>query len=331
MNEQIRSHLTLDSIGDAVISTDTQGNVAYMNIVAENMTGWPREQALGKPLTQVFCILDVTTHLPVSNPAQGLLAENPPRDSISTAVLLGRNGIEMAIENSAKVIRDDSGSVSGAVMVFHDLMFSRTVAKKMTHMALHDHLTGLPNRAALSERFAHALALARRHQKKVGLLFIDLDNFKQVNDDLGHERGDLLLVALAAQLLESVRGTDTVCRYGGDEFVVLLSEIDQREHAMHIAGKIHELAAVPIAIGDRKLALSLSIGISVYPDDGENMATLLNRADIAMYKEKQCLEKRRMKKSRRAELFEPDSGRQPHSPSHSHSYSHPHPHPVRPC
>ena len=156
----------------------------------------------------------------------------------------------------------------------------------MTHMAEHDFLTGLPNRALLTDRLAQAMALAQRHGKKVALMYLDVDNFKHINDSLGHAIGDLLLQSIAHRLLTCVRLSDTVSRQGGDEFVVMLPEAEDVLDAAHTAKKLIAAVAKPHLIADHQLHVTLSIGISLYPDDGKDVETVLRNADIAMYQAK---------------------------------------------
>ncbi len=158
---------------------------------------------------------------------------------------------------------------------------------QLAYMAKHDALTGLPNRTFLSDRLAQALVLARRHRKKAAVMFIDLDHFKRINDTLGHEVGDQLLRTVAARLLACVRHSDTVSRQGGDEFVVLLSEIDSPEAAAAIAAKAIQAMAEPVEVGGNTLNVTLSIGISIFPDHGEDEESLMKCADVAMYQAKQ--------------------------------------------
>ncbi|PKN12198.1 MAG: diguanylate cyclase [Deltaproteobacteria bacterium HGW-Deltaproteobacteria-4] len=156
----------------------------------------------------------------------------------------------------------------------------------MTHMAEHDFLTGLPNRALLTDRLSQAMALAHRHGKKVALMYLDIDNFKHINDSLGHAIGDLLLQSVAHRLLTCVRFSDTVCRQGGDEFVIMLPEAEDVLDAAHAAKKLIEAVAKPHLVVDHQLHVTLSIGISFYPDDGKDVETVLRNADIAMYQAK---------------------------------------------
>jgi len=281
--EKERAQVTLNSIGDAVLTTDLLGNVSYLNLVAEAMTGWSSEEAQGRPIAEVFTILDGTTRLPAANPMLRAIAEDRAVGLAKDSVLIRRDGFELAIEDSAAPIHNRDGRVTGAVVVFHDVSESRAMALEMAHLAQHDFLTSLPNRLLLSERMAHAISMAKRHKQQVGLLFLDLDNFKHINDSLGHAVGDQLLQSVASRLVGCVRTTDTVCRQGGDEFVILLAEIGQPEDAAHVAETLRTALAMPHQIDGHELHISLSIGISVFPDDGADVDALMQNADTAMY------------------------------------------------
>lgn len=281
--EKERAQVTLNSIGDAVLTTDLRGNVTYLNLVAEAMTGWSREDALGQPLAEVFKIFDGATHQASANPARRAIEEDRTVGLATDSVLVRRDGVETAIEDSSAPIHNRDGQVAGAVIVFHDVSQSRAMALKMSHLAQHDFLTGLPNRVLPTERLAQAIGLAHRHHQQVALLFLDLDYFKHINDSLGHAIGDQLLQSVAKRLVACVRATDTVCRQGGDEFVILLAEIEQPHDAAHVAEKLLAALAVPQHIGGHELHVTLSIGISVYPDDGIDVDTVMQNADTAMY------------------------------------------------
>jgi diguanylate cyclase (GGDEF)-like protein/PAS domain S-box-containing protein len=281
--EKERAQVTLNSIGDAVLTTDLQGNVTYLNLAAETMTGWAREEALGRPLAEVFRIIDGTTRVVAANPALRAMEEDRTVGLAADCVLVRRDGVESPVEDSAAPIHNRDGRVSGAVIVFHDVSQSRAIVLKMAHLAQHDFLTGLPNRVLLTERLSQAIGLAHRHRKQVALLFLDLDNFKRINDTLGHVIGDQLLQLVADRLAACVRATDTVCRQGGDEFVILLAEIEQPQDAAHIAEKLRVALAVPHFIGGHELHVTLSIGISVFPDDGIDVTTVMQNADTAMF------------------------------------------------
>jgi diguanylate cyclase (GGDEF)-like protein/PAS domain S-box-containing protein len=281
--EQERAQVTLNSIGDAVLSTDIAGNVTYLNQVAEGMTGWSCQEAIGRPLAEVFQIIDGATRELAPNPMTQAVQEDKTVGLTANCILIRRDGVESAIEDSAAPIHDRAGQVTGAVMVFHDVSAARAIAQKMAHLAQHDFLTDLPNRMLFSDRVANAIALARRHGKQRAVLFLDLDRFKHINDFLGHPIGDKLLQSVAQRLVACVRGSDTVSRQGGDEFVVLLSEIEQAADAALSAEKMLLALSAPHSIADKELHITASIGISIYPDDGQDAQTLIRCADTAMY------------------------------------------------
>lgn len=285
--EKERAQVTLNSIGDAVVTTDMAGKVSYLNLVAERMTGWSRADGVGQPLADVFRIVDGAPREIGTNPAERAIAENRTVGLTADCVLIRRDGVEFSIEDSAAPIHDRNGRVTGAVIVFHDVSESRAMAEKMAYLAQHDFLTGLANRALLTERLSQAIGQAKRRQKQVALLFVDLDDFKRINDSMGHTVGDQLLKLVADRLVTCVRSTDTVCRQGGDEFVILLAEIEQPQDAANVADKLIAALAVPQQVGEHQFSVTLSIGISVYPDDSHDVETVMRNADTAMYQAKE--------------------------------------------
>lgn len=285
--EKQRARVTLDSIGDAVLSTDMLGNVTYLNGVAEKMTGWSKEESFGKPLAQVFKIIDGVTREPSPDPLKLAVAKNKTVGLTPNCILIRRDGFQSAIEDSAAPIHDRAGSVIGAVIVFHDVTTSRAMAGEMMHLAQHDNLTDLPNRTLLKDRLAQAIATAHRNSTHVAVLFLDLDHFKYINDSLGHTIGDKLLQSVAARLLSSVRSSDTVSRQGGDEFVLLLSEIKHFEDAAFAAGKILTALSAPHRLDQHDVSVTASIGVSTYPEQGDDADILMKKADSAMYRAKQ--------------------------------------------
>lgn len=277
-----RAHLTLNSIGDAVMSTDVTGKITYLNPAAERITGWSREAAAGHPVEDVYRIIDGTTRDAVQSPTASAIREDKTIALPPNCVLIRRDGVEVPIEDSAAPLRDRSGYVTGAVMVFRDVSTTRALALRMAHQAQHDVLTDLPNRLLLNDRITQAMALARRQKTKLALLFLDLDRFKHINDSLGHEIGDRLLQAVARRLLGCVRGSDTVSRHGGDEFVVLLSQVRRARDAAVSAEKILLALGTPHRIEQHDLHLTASMGIATYPEDGADAETLMKRADLAL-------------------------------------------------
>jgi diguanylate cyclase (GGDEF)-like protein/PAS domain S-box-containing protein len=281
--EKERAQVTLDSIGDAVMSTDVRGRVTYLNTVAENMTGWSREEAAGHPFDEVFHIVNASTREAAPNPMTVAIGQDKTVSLAPNCVLIRRDGSEAAVEDSTSPIHDRHGRVTGAVMVFHDVSATRALSVRMSHMAQHDALTDLPNRAVLKDRLTQSMAMAHRHGQQLAVLFLDLDSFKQVNDSLGHDVGDRLLRCVAQRLLACVRSSDTVSRVGGDEFVVLLSEIADAQDAAICAQKILLALSAPYHIDEHDLQLTASIGVGAYPNDGTDAETLMKHADFAMY------------------------------------------------
>ncbi len=281
--ERERALVTLSSIGDAVVSADITGNVTYLNPAAEHMTGWLREEAVGRPISDVFRIIDGCTRKPARNPLELAVRKNKPVGLSANCILIRRDGFESPIEDSAAPIHDRGGRVIGAVMVFHDVSEARAMVIKMSHLAQHDSLTDLPNRVLFSDRLTQAIALARRRGKKLAVLFLDLDMFKHINDSLGHLIGDKLLQSVADRLITCVRSSDTVSRWGGDEFVVLLSEIEHSEDAARCAENILSVLADQHSVAEHDLDITVSIGIGVYPSDGEDAENMIKNSDAAMY------------------------------------------------
>jgi diguanylate cyclase (GGDEF)-like protein/PAS domain S-box-containing protein len=286
--EKDRAQVTLNSIGDAVLSTDILGNVVYLNVVAEHMTGWSRKEAVGHPLGDVFQLIDGNTHKPAPNPMELAIRLDKPVGLTADSILVRRDGYESAIEDSAAPIHDRDGQVTGAVIVFHDVSMARAAVLEMAHLAQHDPLTDLPNRMMLNDRLTQAISLARRNHHLLAVLFLDLDGFKNINDSLGHSVGDKLLQSVSTRLLACVRKSDTVSRQGGDEFVVLLPEITHAEDAAISAEKILTELKKTHNIGEHRLHVTLSIGISSYPGNGDDAEILIKNADTAMYHAKQC-------------------------------------------
>ncbi len=279
----MRAEIALNSISDAVICTDINGNIDFLNIAAEKITGWTREKANGLPFSQVFNIINVTSRTPAANPVDFVLQNNKASELAADILLIKHDGSEIAIEDSSSPIYDWDGQLSGVVVVFHDVSAAKAMSKKMTHLAQHDFLTNLPNRVLLNDRISQAITAAHRNESQIALLFLDLDNFKHINDSLGHATGDKLLQSVTKRLSACVRNSDTVSRQGGDEFVILLADIKEGKDAALTAEKVLDELTLPHALGKCQLHITTSIGISVYPNDGLDAETLLKSADTAMY------------------------------------------------
>ena len=284
--EEQRAQVTLASIGDAVVSTDVAGNVTYLNPVAERMTGWYRQEACGRPLQEVLRIIDADSREPALNPLALAILKDKTVGLSGNCVLVRRDGYESAIEDTAAPIHDARGQVTGAVIVFHDVGVARAMSLRMSHLAQHDSLTGLPNRVLLNDRLNQAIEMARRHSQSLAVLYVDVDRFKHINDSLGHAVGDRLLQSISRRLVACVRSSDTVSRPGGDEFVVLLSEVGCAEDALCAADKIRAAMAAPHRIDQLDLHVTVSLGVGLYPDDGTDAETLLENADRALLRAK---------------------------------------------
>ncbi len=285
--EKERAQVTLNSIGDAVMSTDISGQVTYLNAIAESLTGWSKDEAIGHPLEDVLRIVNGATRETAANPMALAIRENKIVALTPNCILIRRDGVESAIEDSAAPIHDRRGQVTGAVMVFHDVSVARAMILKMSYLAQHDSLTDLPNRVLLNDRLTEAIALSSRHERKLAVLFLDLDRFKHINDSLGHIVGDRLLQSVGRRLFTCVRSSDTVSRQGGDEFVVLLWEVKHAQDAAVAAEKILQALREPHLIDQHELHITGSIGIVTYPDDGTDAETLMKKADFAMYHAKE--------------------------------------------
>lgn len=281
--EKERARVTLGSIGDAVLVTDVQGNVTYINQVAEVLTGWTNSAAIGQLLPTVFNISDKASGKRGRNPALHAMTENTTVGLAANCVLSRLDGSEVGIEDSAAPVHDRHGQVTGAVIVFRDVNQSITMTRKMAWLAGHDSLTGLASRTLFEDRFKQVASLASRQEGQAAILFLDLNNFKAINDLFGHHVGDRVLKRVARHLLRGVRDTDTVGRHGGDEFVILLADVADATAAERAARGLIALFADPLLVEGHSVTVSMSIGISMYPGSGEDMHSLVEHADTAMY------------------------------------------------
>jgi diguanylate cyclase (GGDEF)-like protein/PAS domain S-box-containing protein len=284
------ANATLNSIGEAVLRTDKRGNITYLNQFAEKMTGWFREEALGQPITEVLRLIDSVSGAPVDNGlATVMQGDRTANATVCTihCTLVRRDGVGCGIENRVTTVGDRVGNMIGAVMAIRDVTVARAASLEISRVAQHDLLTNLPNRTLFNDRLAQAISLAERQRKQLAVLFVDLDQFKRINDSLGHAVGDKLLRSVAGRLMACVRRSDTVCRLGGDEFVILLSQVEHAEDAAISARKILRAVASPHIIDNRSLDISVSIGGSTYPGEGQDAESLISQADTAMYEAKQ--------------------------------------------
>jgi diguanylate cyclase (GGDEF)-like protein/PAS domain S-box-containing protein len=277
---------TLTSIGDAVIATNLDGTITFLNPVAEKLTGWTSEEAVGLAIDQVFKLYDsagMRLASPVSQALQqGMLAGLPEGTMLHT-----RAGSRLAVDDNVAPIRDHKGDISGVVVVFRDTTLQRQTQAQLEFAAFHDALTGLANRASLMNRLAQVLIHYQRHpEARFAVLCLDLDHFKLVNDSFGHLVGDQLLIAVAHRLESCVRSGDTVTRIGGDEFVILLDHIADEESAVRVVDRIHEALEKPIVLDERTLFTRTSIGIAFGASHYHEPSAILRDADAALYQAK---------------------------------------------
>jgi len=279
--------VTLRSIADGVVVTDDQMNITFINPAAAKLIGIPPLKALKKPFDSIVRIFSEEDGQRLDSPVRACLRDRKRHSIPADACLQTESGEMVSIADSVAPILNDQQQLVGAVMVIQDTTETREAVERMSYLAKHDALTDLPNRVLLADRMVHACANAQRYCKKVGVIFLDMDNFKLLNDSLGHAAGDTFLKSVADVLLSTVRSSDTVCRLGGDEFVVLLENIDTPKEILCVVEKLQQRIRALDGQYDNQFDLSASMGIAVYPDDGEDHETLLRRADAAMYHAKE--------------------------------------------
>ena len=281
--EKERAQVTLESIADAVITTDRRGHIEYMNPVAEQLTGWTKAEAEGLPSSVVFRIVNGFTREPVANPVEAALELQDSVELSKDTVLLSRDGLEYAVEDSAAPIRDRDGRLTGVVLVFHDVTDSRKLAIQLSHQAAHDPLTGLFNRREFERRLGLAIEGLARQSRQHALLYLDLDQFKIVNDTCGHSAGDELLRQITALLQPLVRDSDTLARLGGDEFGAFLENCSP-ESASRIAEKLRRtICDFQFVWQDKIFPIGVSIGLVNFSTNQLSLPDLLSAADTACY------------------------------------------------
>ena len=282
-DEKERVRLTLQSIGDAVVCSDAKGSVTYLNPVAERLTGWQAFDAAGHNVDEVVCLRSPDNDAPLPSPLRTAIQQAALLEAVRGVVVHRSSGQRFQVEETASPITDRHGVVKGAVAVLRDVTEAVAMAERMAHLAQYDALTDLPNRVLLHDRAQLAIAQARRDGKSLAVMYLDLDGFKEVNDRLGHDVGDVLLVQFAQHLKASVRASDTVCRQGGDEFVVLLPGLDGAEPARGVARKILASCDAPFELAGEPMRVGLSGGIALFPQHGDTFDALSRHADSAMY------------------------------------------------
>jgi len=275
--------VTLNSIGDAVITTDAAGRIRWLNPVAERMTGWSVDEAAGEPSDRVFSILNEETRETAPDPIAACLAHGQVVGLAENTLLVGRRGLEYSIEDSAAPIRSSEGEILGAVLVFHDVSEQRRLSREMTYRASHDPLTGLLNRSEFDRRLQRVFETAQEADTSSVLLYIDLDQFKIVNDTCGHTVGDTLLKRVTQLMQECLRKRDTFARLGGDEFAVLLEHCSP-EDGQRIAQTICDrMGAFRFVHDDKHFRVGASIGLVPVDGRSTSVSAVLQAADTSCY------------------------------------------------
>jgi diguanylate cyclase (GGDEF)-like protein/PAS domain S-box-containing protein len=305
-----RAQVTLQSIGDAVITTDSEGRIDYMNPVAESLTGWENREAQGQLIGEVLTVVDESSRESTESPVMRCLREGQVLGLSEHTVLVNRRGQELAIQDSAAPIRDRAGNLIGAVMVFHDVSKERRLHRALHYQASHDALTGLINRREFENRLTAAVENARADpDAHHALLYLDLDQFKLVNDTCGHPAGDQLLKQITGVLQSRVRSRDTLARLGGDEFGILLQSCSL-EQALRIAESLRQaIRDFRFIWQDGVLELGVSIGIVEITSETPTVASVMSAADVACYSAKDL-------GRNRVQLYKPDDVPERHREMH---------------
>lgn len=274
-NANERAEVTLTSISEAVITVDADSRITYMNPAAGMLSGWTLEEALEKPLDMV---------VPLTTVSDATSPEEPHPVALAGDIeLIRRDGSRILVERSRSAIHDREKAVTGWVMVLRDITEARALSSRMTYLAHHDALTGLPNRLQLNETLGLLIINATNRGNGIAVLFIDLDLFKHVNDALGHHTGDQLLQQVARRIQRNIGNQGSVYRTGGDEFVVVLDNVVVRDAVLQMAERLLAIAGTPYTVAAHELHQAFSIGVALFPEDGYDAATLMMRADAAMY------------------------------------------------
>ncbi len=279
--EKEQAQITLESIGDGVITTDSESVCEYLNPVAEELTGWKVEDASGRPINEIFRGFHEETCEPLENPLAVAIRRNRSIKSVRPTLLIRRDGNEIYIESTAAPIRDGKGRITGGVLVFHDVSEARELNRRLSYHASHDVLTNLINRREFENRLERALNSAKAREAPYALCYLDVDQFKIINDTCGHTAGDALLGDLASLLKSKIRWRDTLARLGGDEFGVLL-ESCSLEEAMQSAETLREaIQNFTFDWDERTFRLAVSIGVVPITPDNEDIGSILMAADSA--------------------------------------------------
>jgi len=274
----------LSSITDGLISTDRGGVINFINPIGEKLLGQSSEAVIGKSLEEVFKIQEGPT-----GRILGLSIETVANEFLTEGDYYLVKGEErLPVELRGSLIRNEHEQVVGSVLVFRDITLRKLQEERLNYLAIHDALTDLPNRLLFNDRLRIGLEQARRKNTKLGVIMLDLDFFKVINDTYGHNFGDLVLVEAGKILKQLIRKTDTVARFGGDEFTILLGELSSVETGIQVAERIVQAFNLPLTIDNKKMTIRASLGLAIFPDQAQEPEELLKKADLAMYAAKEA-------------------------------------------
>ncbi|MBC8506905.1 MAG: diguanylate cyclase [Anaerolineales bacterium] len=277
----------INSMGDGLVAVDNDGIIRLINPIGEILTGWPSADVMGQNISQIYKVRDLEQGISLKRIPLLKVFEEKDTFSVQNRFLLARrDGTHIPISETATPIVDKEGKLVGAILVFREISDSLDAESRIEYLATHDYLTGLPNRRLFIDRLDMALTQSRREYQKLGILFIDLNDFKPMNDAYGHEFGDAVLKRVARELLGSVRESDTVARIGGDEFAIILTNLNDRKDLLPAISKVIKTFKQSLTIKGRLTEISISVGDALYPDDAEDIDVLLDHADKLMYAHK---------------------------------------------
>jgi diguanylate cyclase (GGDEF)-like protein/PAS domain S-box-containing protein len=280
--------LTLQSVRDAVATTDAHARMTSWNAAAAALTGWTEEEVLGRPVEEILNLREYGTDSPLPNPTRSALLKHQLTRTPSHCLLIGKDGRRVSVHLAATSILDAHGEIIGCLVVFYDASEAIRLAERISYLAQHDPLTGLPNRILFADRLDQATRLADRTRESVAVVFLDLDSFHQLNAAFGHAAADEFLKEIAYRLTGALRETDSVCRMGGDEFVLLLTNVRSIATVDSLAAKLLQEVGLPFQWEGKSLQSTCSMGVSVYPSDAGDGETIMQLADGAMHKAKKA-------------------------------------------
>jgi len=281
---ELRYRTLVKTIPQGIQENDTNGIITFSNPAHSRMHGYEEEALVGKPIWEMLASVEEREEL--RQYLEILVREQPPPTPYTTQDRT-KDGRVIDVQIDWDYKHDKDGKVSGFISVISDFTEHKKAEETISKMAYFDQLTGLPNRVLLSDRLNHMLAQGQRYKELAAILFLDIDNFKHINDTVGHDEGDNMLKDVSKRLNKHVRACDTLARHGGDEFIILIQDLKKVENVINIVERIFSEFNEPFILNGQEFFITTSIGISIYPDDGEDKDTLLKNADIAMYRAKE--------------------------------------------